>query len=82
MVNVMEKTIDATYDGDVFRPDEPVDLEPNTEVRLTLVVKKRKKKGRPYAFFEYARSVSIDAPADFASNIDDYLYGGKSFGDE
>lgn len=33
-VVVMEKTIDATFDGEVFRPDKPVDLEPNTNVNF------------------------------------------------
>lgn len=87
----MELTFEATFDGEVFRPDEKVDLEPNTKVtvtiedgqkRLELVEMPKKGKGEPYAFFKYARSVSIDAPPDFASNIDEYLYGGKSLDDE
>ena len=28
----MSLTIEATLDGEVFRPDEKVDLEPNTKV--------------------------------------------------
>jgi len=86
----MEKILNATYDGEVFRPDEPVDLEPNTKAKiiieepkkLKLVEKPKKGKGEPYAFLKYARSVSIDAPPDYASNIDEYLYGGKSLDDE
>ena len=94
----MELTFEATFDGEVFRPDEKVDLEPNTKVKVTieepkgvateepkklkLVIKPKKGKGEPYAFLRYARSVSIDAPPDYASNIDEYLYGGKSLNDE
>ncbi|MGI8642363.1 MAG: antitoxin family protein [Pyrinomonadaceae bacterium] len=87
----MEKILDATYDGEVFRPDEPVDLPSDTKVKviieeepkkLKLVEMPKKGKGEPYAFLRYARSVSIDAPPDFASNIDEYLYGGKSLDDE
>jgi len=90
----MEKILDATYDGEVFRPDEPVDLASNTKVKvivedekaepkkLKLVEMPKKEKGEPYAFLRYARSVSIDAPPDYASNIDEYLYGGKSLNDE
>lgn len=87
----MEKILDATYDGEVFRPDEPIDLASNTKVKviieekpkkLKLVEKPKKGKGEPYAFLRYARSVSIDAPLDFASNLDEYLYGGKSLDDE
>ncbi len=87
----MEKILDATYDGEVFRPDEPIDLASNTKVKviieeepkkLKLVEKPKKGKGEPYAFLRYARSVSIDAPPDFAPNLDEYLYGGKSLDDE
>ena len=86
----MEKILNATYDGEVFRPDEPVDLASNTKVKiiiedeeetpkkLKLVEMPKKGKGEPYAFLKYLESVSIDAPPGFASNLDEYLYGGKS----
>ncbi len=82
----MELTFEATFDGEVFRPDEKVDLEPNTKVKVTikepkklkLVVKPKKGIGEPYAFLKYLETVSIDAPPDYASNLDEYLYGGKS----
>jgi len=89
----MEKILDATFDGEVFRPDEPVDLASNTRVKiiiedeekqqeepkkLKLVEMPKKGKGEPYAFLKYLESVSIDAPPDYASNLDEYLYGGKS----
>ena len=32
----MSTIIDATYDGQVFKPVCPVQLEPNTRVRLTV----------------------------------------------
>lgn len=78
----MGKTVDATFDGEVFRPDELVDPEPNTKVRLQLITKEKKKTRKPFSFFEYGRSVSIDAPPHFSSNLDAYLYGGKSFDNE
>ncbi len=89
----MEKILDATFDGEVFRPDEPVDLASNTKVKvivedeaeekkepkkLKLVEMPKKGKGESYAFLKYLASVSIDAPPDYASNLDEYLYGGKS----
>lgn len=85
----MQKILDATYDGEVFRPDEPVDLASNTKVKviveddketskkLKLIEMPKKGKGEPYAFSKYLESVTIDAPPDFASNLDEYLYGGK-----
>lgn len=74
----MDKIVDATYDGEVFRPDGPVDLEPNTRVKLRLQIKERKKMGTPYAFIDLALGANLDLPPDYASNIDEYLYGGKS----
>lgn len=81
----MEKTFEATFDGEVFRPDEKVDLEVNTKVEVTvkleLAVRPKKGKEEPYAFLRYAKSLNLDGPADFSSNLDEYLYGGKSLED-
>ncbi len=79
----MDKIIEATYDGEVFRPDEQVDLPSDTKVKIHIEDEQSKKKpeknkSEPYAFLKYLDSVSIDAPADYASNLDEYLYGGKS----
>ena len=32
----MDPTIEATFDGQVFRPKHPIPLAPNTSVRLTV----------------------------------------------
>jgi predicted DNA-binding antitoxin AbrB/MazE fold protein len=77
----MSLTIEATFDGEVFRPDEKVDLEPNTKVKLELIIEKKKKTGKPYSSFEYARSLKLDGPSDFSKNIDQYLYEGKQIED-
>ena len=79
---IMDKTIEATFDGEVFRPNEPVDLKPNTKLRLELSVKKSKKSGKPHSFLDYAMSIDLGLPSDYSANIDDYLYGGKSLSDE
>lgn len=79
-VTGMDKTVDATYDGEVFRPDEPVDLKPNTKV--TVVIDDAEKSGESYSFFRVARSLKLTGPSDFSENLDDYLYGGKPFPDE
>lgn len=71
----MELTLEATFDGEVFRPAQKIDLEPDTKVEIT-VKESKEKKGEPYSFLDYAKSVSLDAPPDYATNIDKYLYGG------
>ncbi|MBA2334003.1 MAG: antitoxin family protein [Acidobacteriota bacterium] len=85
----MEKTVDATFDGEVFRPNEPVDLASNTKVKVIIEEKKLKlvevpKKGKaePYAFFKYLRTLKLDGPIDFSTNLDDYLYHGKPMNDD
>jgi hypothetical protein len=67
----MATTIEATFDGRVFRPTGPVALEPNTTVRLTvepLVEGSR-------SFLQTARALNLQGPADRASRLDDCLYG-------
>ena len=43
----MSTTIDAKFDGEVFRPIGPVSLPPDTNVRLTV----ERIIGEPYSFF-------------------------------
>lgn len=40
-----------------------------------------KKKKSKEEFLADLQKIRINAPPDFASNIDDYLYGGKDFGE-
>lgn len=75
----MSLTLEATFDGDVFRPDTSIDLKPNTKVKIT--VEQTESKAKP-SFLEVARSLKLRTPADFSTNLDEYLYGGKQFDDE
>ncbi len=88
----MDKILDATYDEEVFRADEPIELASNTKVKiiiedeetpkkLKLVEMPKKGKGEPYAFLKYLESLNLDGPSDFSRNLDEYLYGGKSLDD-
>jgi hypothetical protein len=70
----MVKTIDATFDGIVFRPAEPISLEPNTRVRLT--VETPMPSTEPTAsFLDTACSLDLEGPADWSANFHRYLYG-------
>lgn len=86
----MEKIVDATYDGEVVRFDEPIAVAPNTRVRvvfddanedLNLEFAKKKKSSQPYSFLRFARSLSLDLPPDYSATLDDYLYRGKTLPD-
>jgi hypothetical protein len=70
----MQTTIDAVYDGTVLRLEHPLTLAPNTRVRLTIELLEPIKP-TPGVFLQTARAVRIEAPPDFATNVDAYLYG-------
>ncbi len=73
----MADTILATFDGSVFRPTQPVSLEPNTPVRLT-VESLAAPPGRPASFLQTARALQLEGPPDWAAHLDKYLYEGEA----
>ncbi|MGC1376021.1 MAG: antitoxin AF2212-like protein [Anaerolineales bacterium] len=70
------KMIEATYDGQVIRPDAPLNLEPNTRVRITVTTVKPAR-GKAKSFLATARSLKLEGPTDMAENLDEYLYGDR-----
>lgn len=70
----MVKTIDATFDGAVFHPIEPVLLEPNTRVRITVETPSATP-APPMSFLDTASELNIEGPADWSENLHQYLYG-------
>jgi hypothetical protein len=69
----MLKSIEAVFDGEVFRPAEEVELEANTRVQLlfeTLPVGEADN----VSFLELALQLDLDGPPDWSSRLDDYLY--------
>lgn len=77
----MSQTLEATFDGQVFRPAEIVKLQPNTQVQLVVTVKVKPEE-KSKSFLRTARSLKLQGPKDWSSRIDDYLYGGASIDDE
>ena len=72
----MIQTLEAVFDGTVLRPVEPLGLEPNTRVQITVelsqeVVPKKR------SFLQTARSLNLDGPSDWSERIEDYLYGAQ-----
>jgi predicted DNA-binding antitoxin AbrB/MazE fold protein len=70
----MSATIEATFDGAVFRPREPVPLAPNTVVRLTIEALSPALE-KTASFLQTARSLNLEGPPDWSANLDAYLYG-------
>lgn len=71
----MEITIEAVYDGHVFRPTKPIRLEPNVRVRLAVIYEGD---APPASFLATAESLNLIGPSDWSKNLDDYLYHGKT----
>ncbi len=71
----MTMTVRAVYDGKVFRPEEPIELEPNTSVTITLETNGEDEK-EPTSFLELARTLKLHGPPDWSERIEDYLYHG------
>ncbi len=74
----MNKTIEAVFDGTVFHPTEPIALEPNVRVRITVEELPPSEK-KQVSFLEVARSLNLDGPPDWSENLDKYLYGGETW---
>ena len=74
----MQRVFEAVYDGEVLRPQEPVDLEPNARYWVTIEVAAPTDGAHPaerplLRYLALARE--LDLPADLAEQHDHYLYG-------
>lgn len=80
----MTITIHATFDGQVFRPDQPPALSPNARVEITIkpVEEKPPPKEGKSSFLALARTLRLEGPPDWSKNLHDYLYHGKKFPDD
>ena len=67
----MTRTLHATFDGEVLRPEEPVPLAPNTRVRITIL----QVEDQPASVLDVAQSLNLEGPPDWSERFDEYLYG-------
>lgn len=64
----MTRTMTATFDGEVLCPDEPLDLEPNTRVRITIeAIESRVEK--TMSLLDTAASLNLEGPSDWSVRI-------------
>jgi predicted DNA-binding antitoxin AbrB/MazE fold protein len=59
----MSQTLEATFDGEVLRPDEPIDLEPNTRVQIT-IEPAREAEDKSKSFLDTALALKLEGPSD------------------
>ncbi|MGA9993847.1 MAG: antitoxin family protein [Pyrinomonadaceae bacterium] len=73
----MSQTLGAIFDGEVLRPDEPISLEPNTHVRITIELAEDIE-GKSKSFLDTALALKLEGPSDWSEKFDDYLYHGEA----
>jgi hypothetical protein len=66
----------ATFDGTVLRLDEPLELAPNTRVRLTIEPDHEPVPAK-CSFLQTASALQIQGPPDWSENLEEYLHGEK-----
>jgi predicted DNA-binding antitoxin AbrB/MazE fold protein len=65
-----------TFDGEVFRPTEPVNLPPGTEYDVTIHDGQAATPAHERPLLRYLDLVQeVDLPPDFAAQHHHYLYG-------
>ena len=69
----MTEIIEATFDGKVFLPDQPVRLRPNTHVKIRIESEMTSEKAQQKSFLATASSLNLNGPDDWSANIDHYL---------
>ena len=69
----MVKTIEAVFDGKVLLPDDPLSLEPNTRVWITIETAPPAPKTK-HSFLDMAMSLNLEGPPDWSLNLESYLY--------
>ena len=89
----MTTTHYAMFDGEAFRPEGLVSLEPNTRVRITVEVEPDSaaesepletlaEGDDPYAFLRILREANLDGPPDWSERFHYYMYGDDSRSEE
>jgi hypothetical protein len=68
----MTQTVEAIFDGKLLHPNEALDLEPNTIVRLTI---ETVDVPQTADFLAVCLAANLDGPSDWSENLEHYLYG-------
>lgn len=73
----MIKSVVAIFDGHVLRPEAALDLEPNARYQITIEPLEQQVSGAEGNAWDTLAGMagSIEAPADWSSEHDHYLYG-------
>ena len=72
----MTQTLKAIFDGKVFRPEEPVNLLPDSKVQLLVTAPDQNKSGKAgKSLLKSVAQMNIEGPPDWSEHFEDYLDG-------
>jgi hypothetical protein len=71
----MTKTLTALFDGEVFRPEGPIDLTPNVRYVVTVEQEAAATEGESAWDILARLAGTVEGPTDWAAEHDHYLYG-------
>jgi predicted DNA-binding antitoxin AbrB/MazE fold protein len=74
----MTQTLEAIFDGNVLRLEQPLEIKQGTRVRITIEALPSTIMSTPHSFLQTARSLQLDGPHDWSEKIDEYLYGSEA----
>jgi predicted DNA-binding antitoxin AbrB/MazE fold protein len=71
------KTVEAVFDGTVLHLKEPLELKKGARVRIAIEAIELEPIAptKPCSFLQTARSLQLQGPTDWSTNIQHYLYG-------
>lgn len=69
----MTTTLYALFDGKNLLPEKPIQLAPNTRVRL-IIETAEPEEPVTVSFLQTAQSLNLEGPADWSERLEDYLY--------
>lgn len=64
----MTQTLEAIYDGIVFRPEKPVKIKPNTRVQIIVKVEEESNKTVADVAGHLFGVIEVEAPSDLSTN--------------
>ncbi|MEO7659589.1 MAG: antitoxin AF2212-like protein [Pyrinomonadaceae bacterium] len=64
----MTQSVEAIYDGLVFRPDKPLKIKPNTRVQIVITTKEKSSGTVAEVASHLFGVIDVDAPADVSIN--------------
>ncbi|HEY1717263.1 MAG TPA: antitoxin AF2212-like protein [Verrucomicrobiae bacterium] len=73
----MTQALKAIYDGEVFRPEEPVKIPAHTSVELLVHTAGKEKKKNGQSFLKEIAALNLHGPSDWSENFEDYLNGDR-----